>query len=48
MGRNPLNTLVAALVGGLVAAVVMVGGVHSQQAQPKNVSQSELYSYSDG
>jgi len=42
-----MNTLIAAIVGSVAAAAVMVGGVnYVANDTPEPVAQSELYTYS--
>lgn len=42
-----MNFVISAVVGGLVAAAVTVGGVQAIQADQKPVKAETLFSYSD-
>jgi len=42
-----MNTIIAAAVGALASAAVLVAGVNAAQGDQKPVSNEKLYSYSD-
>jgi hypothetical protein len=40
-------SFIAAVVGGVLSAVTLVGGVHAYQGDPQGVSADQLYTYGD-
>lgn len=40
-----MNSVIAAVVGGILSTVTLLGGVNAYQGEPEGVSSDQLYKY---